>query len=843
MNANRWLKPGRVHLLVLILAACCRIALSQEADTRQSPLTAPQGIHDQVIHDRGVHDFDVQHYRIAVEFDLPGKAVGGEVTINLKASATDLKEVTIDAGRMTINSVTLNHKTPLKFTYEDGEKLRIRLDRSYPAGSSLAVTVGYRARPTEGLTFIGPDGAARGRAYQVWSHGQTRKNHYWFPCQDQIDDKATTEMIATVADRYQVISNGSLLGVRPGAGKRTRIWHWKMDRPYSTYLVSVVVGEFAEVKDRYKKTPITSYVPKNRLTEGKLSFSGTARMMDFFAKKTGVDYPYSKYAQTTVSDFNGGMENITATTLTDTIICDKQATLDFTPDDLVSHELSHSWFGNLVTCAGWGELWLNEGFATFMSNLWTEHEKGKDDYLYSMFLNQQQYLRTWFQGNRRPVILNNYSDPDQVFDVYSYQRGAAVLDMLRFVLGEETFWKSINHYLHKHQWQNVKTDDLIVAIKESTGQDVRWFFDEWVYKMGHPEFDVNASYDVSGKLKLTVKQTQKSNKAKYGYDSPEFFTMPVDIGITTASGEKVHRVWIDKAEKEFTFDVDSKPLIINFDRGNRLIKLIRFKQSKEDLAYQLLHDADAMGRVWAAIRLRADKSDATVKALSDALRQDRFWGVRAQAVSTLGQVKTEAARAALLEAVKDKDTRVRSAAIQGLAGLRDSALADLFTGLINNDESLFAIAEACRALGQTQAPQAYDVLVGTLARPSWQDTIRVGALEGLIATGDSRALDVAIKYAQPGKSTSVRLTAFNLMADKGKADERVRKTLTAAMKESSLPVRLAAISNLGAIGDARAIPQLEELTRSSDQPPSVIRAASEAINQLKNLGKGNEVKH
>jgi aminopeptidase N len=532
------------------------------------------------------------------------------------------------------------------------------------------------------------------------------------------------------------------------------------------------------------------------------------------------------------------MENITATTLSESLIHDKVASLDFTSEDLLSHELSHSWFGNMVTCADWGELWLNEGFATFMANMWTRHVKGEEEYLYAMFQNQQQSLRAWLQGNRRPIVLGDYDDPDALFDVYPYQRGAAVLNMLMFVLGEDLFWKAINHYLEKYRWRNVKTDDLITAIKESTGQSLEWFFDEWVYKMGHPQFDVSAAYDGANKLKITVKQVQKPDKSKPEYDSTAFFKTPLEIGVTTAAGEKAHRVWIDKAENEFVFDVDSKPLFVNFDRGNRLIKQARSNQNQAELIYQLKHDKDVMGRVFAAIRLRSSQSDASVAALREAVNREGFWGVRVQAVGSLSEMKLPDARSALLEAVRDKDPRVRSASIHSLAKLKDPALADLFIGVINHDESLYTIADACRALGQTGAPQAYETLSKTLGRDSWQDTIRIGAIDGLLATGDPRAIEASIGHALPGNSTGVRLAAFRLIAQKAKTDGRAMRILLAAIKEESLPIKLAAISHLGALRDESVITELEKVARSSNLPLAATRAANEAISQIRDPGKG-----
>ncbi|HEX8088751.1 MAG TPA: M1 family aminopeptidase, partial [Blastocatellia bacterium] len=527
--------------------------------------------------------------------------------------------------------------------------------------------------------------------------------------------------------------------------------------------------------------------------------------------------------------------NITATTLQETAVLDKRASLDLSSDGLIAHELAHSWFGDMLTCRDWSELWLNESFATFMEATWIEHDKGRDEYLYEMLGNQQAYHQAWAGGNRRPIVTKRYSDPDSLFDVYPYPRGGAVLNMLRFVLGEEPFWKALNHYVKKHQWQNVETQQLVIAIEEATGQNLQWFFDEWVYKMGHPEFEITSSYDESARsVKLTVKQAQKAEQSRPWFSSPDFFTMPVDVAITTASGERVHRVWIDKPEKEFTFAVDSRPLIINFDKGNYLIKQVKFNRGDDEIAYHLLNGEDSIGRVLAAIELKSRGSAAAAKALAAAALKDPFWGVRIEAVKALAQLKTDPSRDALMRAAKDVDSRIRREAIKGLAAFNDPKLADLYVGVINSDPSYFAIAEAATALGQTGAPKAFDVLSGALKLESWQGVIRAGVLSGLAALKDPRSLEMGLKYAAPSNPDNLRTAAFQVIAVTGRGDDRAFEVLVNVLKEKSPQARYFAIQALGTLGDARAIPALEEAAKSPELSGVFRQAINAAIAQIKN---------
>jgi len=763
------------------------------------------------------HNYDVQHYRINVRLDWQKRSVEGETTITLQPYASDLKEIELDAGEMTIKSVKLELGTLLRFRYEGNEKLFVALDREYSSGSNITFTVSYAATPRLGLTFISPNQADPNRPYQIWSQGEARLNHYWFPCYDHPNDRATSEMIVTVDEKYRAISNGSLVSVRDDSAAKTRTWHWKMEQPFSSYLISIIIGDYREIKGEYKGVPVISYVYPHQVEDGKISFGKLPQMVAFFSDKLQFEYPFSKYAQTMAKDFDGAMENITATTMTDTAVHDRRASLDVSSEDIVSHELAHTWFGNTVTCEDWSQLWLNESFATFMESVWSEHDRSKDDYFYEMHKNQQTYFQTWAQGIRRPVVTMRYIDPDSLFDTYTYPRGAAVVNMMRFLLGEELFWKALRHYIKKNQWQMVETQTLIESIEESTGQNLQQFIDQWVYKMGHPEFEIASRFDDRAKkLRLTVRQTQKADSNYPWFESPEFFVTPVDIAITTSSGERVHRVLIDKKEIDFTFDVDSKPLIINFDRGNYIIKQMKFPVGDDMLAYQLLYDSDVTGRLRAAIQLGASRSETAVSALTQAATRDSFWGIRLESTKALSLLHSAASRAALLEAVKDKDSRIRREAIEGLAVFEDSSLADLYRNLIESDQSYFVVAEAAKALGKSRAPQSFETLAALLGQDSWQDTIRAGALVGFGALKDTRALDFAFMYAAPGNSASVRGAALALLGITGRGNERAYRMLIEVLGEPSIQIRFIAIQALGELGDSRAIPVLEDAAKKND---------------------------
>src|SRR5258708_4750348 len=186
----------------------------------------------------------------------------------------------------------------------------------------------------------------------------------------------------------------------------------------------------------------------------------------------------------------GWMENTAAKTKTDMIHTYERAELDNTSDDIVAHELANQWFGDLVTCRDWSHAWLNEGFATYFECLFTHHDKGQDELDYELYRNQQDYFQEDRDRYRRPIVSRTFKNPWVLFDRHLYQKGAGVLHMLRHELGDDAWWKVMGHYLKKHSYQSVETEDLIVAIEETTGRNLRSFFDQWVFRSGYPQIKV-----------------------------------------------------------------------------------------------------------------------------------------------------------------------------------------------------------------------------------------------------------------------------------------------------------------------------------------------------------------
>jgi aminopeptidase N len=858
------LRPTRLTIRALTLLLLLALVGPQLAAARPAPRVRRQQQQQQAQQPRipprqylPERSYDTRHIKLDLHFDWEREQAIGTATITFAPLNANTKTVEFDAANMTFKSVTLASGAPLKFEPDAGrEKLRVTLDRAYQPADVLTVVISYNTNGVtqggglvgfgRGLAFIKPTPDDTKRPKQIWSQGETEYNHFWFPCFDHPNDFATTEMIATVEKPLMVISNGKLLETKSNADG-TRTFHWTMEQPHASYLTSIVVGEYAAVEGSYQGIPVITYVYPNEVEEGKVTAARLPEMVQFFSEKTGLKYPYAKYAQTMTRDFGGGMENITATTQTDQMIHDRRTELDRDSDGLQSHELAHQWFGDYVTCRAWSDIWLNESFATYFQAMWDEHRLGRDAFLYQDVKNNQDaYLNSWRQNYRRPIVTSNYADKDNIFDNYAYPRGGAVLHMLRKALGDDDWWRSINHYLTKYAHQPVETEQFRIAIEETTGKPMDWFFDQWLYKMGHPVFNVTRSYDAATKqLTLKVRQEQKPDPSS-DYPQVTFFRAPLEIEIEAGGNRRIESIVVEpKEEQTFTFAADAEPQLVHFDYGSTVIKEVTFEKPTNELAYQLTRDDDVTGRVWALNQLKtrleaketaADEKQRIVATLAAAVSGEKFWGVRSELATALAGQNAAEARNALLAATKDADARVRASAVGALAKSKDEQLASVYLGLLS-DQSYGVIRAAANALGETKSPQAYDALMKLVDAPSWRDQVRASALQGLAALGDKRALELGLRYAAGGNDPQVRAAAITLLASVGRDDPRTFPLVSEAFLHSvdtlNFPIGNAAGEALVKLGDPRGVEVIEQAIKkvNSQQIQGFIRQFQQRLQQ------------
>ena len=582
---------------------------------------------------------DVKHIKLDIALDFDQETIQGTAYTTFTALYEEVKTISFDAVELHIENVTIGNGTKLSYSTTD-KQLTVQLDRPYQHGEEFTIAIAYHARPRTGLHFIKPAPEDPTRPVHAWTFGQPRYNSYWFPCHDAPNDRATTEIIATVPAQFLTVANGNLLEVKDNGATKTH--HWRHDVPHAAYLVSLVVGDFAVIEDNYHGKPVTYYIRKDRKDDAPLYMGKTPAMMQFFSEFTGVEYPYDNYKQTVVELYTGAMEHTSSTTHSFVLVPDQRAALDAEVVPIVAHELAHQWFGDLVTCRDWSNAWLNEGFATFFEMLWIEHDQGNDEFKLAMLNEKKGYLSE-DQEYRRPVVYYVYHDQGfELFDRHLYNKGGWVLHMLRHQLGEANFRRGIKAYLERYRTREVVTADLQRTLEEVTGRSLERFFQQWIYSGGYPAFEVSHNWDGENKLlKLKIKQTQRVDEL-----TPIFIT-PVDLAFTIpTSDEHAHntdttqtrtvplRVIVGEdgqAEQTFYLPLEHEPLLLHFDPDGWLLKTLKFERSSQLLRYQLAHDPDILGRIEAADALGEKNEPASIEALITALNNDAFWGVRSAA--------------------------------------------------------------------------------------------------------------------------------------------------------------------------------------------------------------------
>jgi aminopeptidase N len=518
--------------------------------------------------------YDAQHYLLNVRFDHAKRTVFGDVSVRIRPLKEGFREARFDAVGLKFESVKLGLKD-LKYR-ADGKTIAVTLDRDYKTGEDITIRFKYSANPKKGVYFVDEKKEKDKviHSAQIWTQGESEEARHWFPSFDHPSDKATTEQIITVKTPNTVIGNGELLSETKNADG-TATFHYKMPVPHSTYLVSFIVGEYEKFVDKYGDVDVTltNYLYPNNAALNKNAYGKTKDILKAFEELTGVKYPFNKYDQTIVGSFAfGGMENITATTMADTEIA--FANLDFlrgNVEDLVSHELAHSWFGNNVTAKNWAELWLNEGFATFMEAAVREKLYGRNEYIRKIGVDVESFMADDEISKGRFGLFNlTAANTDKLFDrpAVTYNKGSVVVHMLREQVGDANFWKAINLYLTRHRFANVETTDLQRAMEETSGQKLDWFFAQWVYGTSYAKLNIKQRYDEPSKsLVFDIEQTQKGDLV------PTAFRLPLDIQIKFPDGHgpiKTERLEITDRKQTISIPVPTKPETVTFDPDTKL---------------------------------------------------------------------------------------------------------------------------------------------------------------------------------------------------------------------------------------------------------------------------------
>ncbi len=793
----------------------------------------------------------VEHIALDLDFEIPKKSYKGTCAIRLNPVRNGINSLALDAVSLTIDSITIGNEHQA-FDY-DGEKLHVHLSNPTFAGQSITLVIAYAVKePQRGIYFIAPDEHYPDKPYQVWTQGEDEDSRFWFPCFDYPGQLATSEVRVRVPHTYFALSNGELVSTKED--DTAKIYHWKLDKVHPSYLMTLAIGEYDSIEAEWRGRPVRYYVAKGRKDQIELTMGKTPQMMERFSQMFGYDYPFSNYDQVCPADFIfGGMENTTTTLLTDRCLLDKRAAIDnIRSETLVAHELAHQWFGDLIVINHWSHAWVKEGMATYSEVLWLEEAYGWEEAMYYHLNNARAYISEDASRYRRPLVTHIYREPIELYDCHIYEKGSCVYHMIRQALGDELFTKTLQTLLTDHAHSTVETIDVLRAIDKATGRNLRYLFDQYVYRGGHPDYSVTYSWDSDSHLaKLMVTQNQVADGKSQVQEG--LFDLKIPIGFSYIEGDVVDvqpvSVRIHERQQAFYFPLQKKPDFISFDVGNHTLKTVKLEYPLKELQAQLKHDPDPISRLYAAKAIAKKGSLEAVETLSKALVEDPFWAVRAEVGEALATIQLDQAVLGLLKGLDDKHPKVRKAVVNALAGVKTMDSYKALKSVVEaGDESYYVESAAAAALGnvgsstldngKNKEKKALKLLEMVLEeRGGWNEVVRSGAISGLsVFKSSEAALDLLLPYTEIGVPQALRLAAIRALgkiaAGQNKVNcDRILDRLEAIAREEFFLTQVAVVIALGQMEVPGALRVLQGLAEQSPDG-RVKRRAEEAMGRV-----------
>ncbi|TCI90715.1 M1 family metallopeptidase [Tenacibaculum sp. M341] len=651
------------------------------------------------------------HTKLKVDFNFKDQTMNGEEWVTAKPHFYPSDKFTLDAKSMLIHEVSLNNKK-LNYNYDDHE-LIIELPKKYNRNEEFIIYIKYTAQPEKiknketksfsadkGLYFVNPTGFDKNKPTQVWTQGATEANSCWLPTIDAPNQKTSQEIYITVPDKFVTLSNG-LLEKQTKNSDGTRTDYWNFKQKHAPYLFFMGVGEYEIIKDTYKNIPIEYYVEKQYAPYAKDIFGNTPEMLAFFSKITGIEYPWSKYSQIVGRDFvTGAMENTTAVIHSEAAYQTPGQLIDENVQEtVIAHEAFHHWFGDLVTAESWSNIAVNESFGNYSEYLWLEHKYGKDIADAHLFENIKAYKNG--QNQDKNLVRFYYDSKDDVFDAVSYNKGGAILHMLRKYLGDEAFYAGIHKYLKDNQYKTGEVHQLRLAFEEISGKDLNWFFNQWFYGKGHPDLDISYDYNKLRKtVTVNVYQTQDTE-----------FQFPLAIDIFEKNGTvNRHHVFANRRETSFTFPYVTQPKLVQINADGVLLCTLNENKVLSDYIFQLKNAKNYEHKREALLEVAKQQQydNKAFNAIADALNAP-FYKIRKLALEHINLINKNAKKR-VIERIKemannDPKTLVQAAAVETLGKLTDPLLKPIFEKALNS-KSFAVMGKALVAMYYIDKPLA-----------------------------------------------------------------------------------------------------------------------------------------
>lgn len=793
-------------------------------------------------------DADLLHMRLEITIaDMNDPRFDARETLSFTPIAEEVAELGLDASGMQIRSVS----SPMRrASFEhDGERLVVRLDPPVAMGERAILTIDYAATdPGPGMVWTPERLDIPGRPASLHTLGQSEWNRRWFITHDFPNERLTSELIVAVPAGFEVISNGRLTLREPGWLASSRgemeIFHWVQDKDHVPYLVSLVVGKFDTVDVGTRRVPMPVSVPLGRGDDVKGTYGRTREMVEVFQDRFDEPYPWDRYAQVLVDNFAaGGMEHTAATTMYGGALIPQSDLDDSSLEDLISHELAHQWFGDLLTCRSWEHIWLNEGFATYAEALWVEHTDGKSAAL--------EYALGWLDAIEhgdgadapfQPAMASKeYASPDDTFgrEADAYSKGGLVLHMLRTRLGDEVFFRAVAEYIDRFKFGLVETNDFRKVLEEVSGESLERFFAQWVYRPGLPQIAVEWQWNpLARRIDLSAEQLQNID----GFNPAFALDLPLYIGFGDGSG-----VWFTLSfdTQEFSTQIklpQGEPAFIAADPHLACASILTVEQAEPAWIAQLQRGPTVLARIRAARALAVTFDAPSLEALrSIAASETEPRALRIACIESLAAAGDIAGLADLAHAAP-ADPCVRAAIAEhastaAFAG-DPASLQNWLVHAARTDTSTRVRAQAVRALAHLYAPEAFDIALDAAATASFDDRLHEAAIEALEWLDDARALPIVHDLARAGNAPFIRAHAMQAMASLAHhAPDEVWRAILANLNDREVATGLGAAEALAQIDGAKALPELEK-SRDAARDPSRRRSLQDLIDRTRALHEG-----
>ena len=666
--------------------------------------------------------------------------------------------VFLDAPGILIEYVLLdNSKTKFKM---DSAGTTVFFNPPLVRNSNHTMTIKYDAYPKRGIYFNGWNNKITDSESdptiirkQIWTQGQGTDNRYWIPSYDGVNDKLLSSLKINFRSGYTIISNGEageIIKNQDGSITQT----YKMVHPHNVYLIMLAIGKYDHL-DYPSKNGITTkqyYYPGTK-NIAEFTYKYSAEMMDWMEMETGLKYPWTTYANVPVQEFlYGAMENTTATIFSDYFYQDEKTFPDKNYVDINAHELTHQWFGDYVSAWSNAHQWLQESFATYYAKKFREHISGDDAYQW----NRRGEMNSAFDADGK----NNYPVAhSQAGSSRVYQKGSIVLDMLRYVTGDEQFKIVIKDFLEKYPYANVESHDFEMQFMRSLGINMDWFFDEWIYRDGFPEYTVNYTSEEKN-IKVLVKQTQKQNETVH------LFKMPIHVQVHYKDGSFDDQlVWIEKEETTINFkNTDGRELaFVLFDPNSMIYAKVKFEKQYEELKFQAFNAPNMIDRYDAIVALRATDIDKKRDDLIKLYAKENFHAIRSEIIFQLSNDDNKGSLAVMKQALNDADVLVRRAVLTNLQSIPSKLEKDIVSKLndFNYSNCEIALYKLC-TLNPTKKKEYLELtkeLVGS------NKNIRITWLELNFSGPEDKSVNELVSYSSSDYEFRTRNYAINSLVN------------------------------------------------------------------------------